>query len=177
MAISILVVVAQWQVTQLPAKTLATSVIFAGRAVAISPPVTEAFGNRFEFIELGKHRAAFTHGDVVRRVKAERSNIAKSADHLAAVGGAQCVAAVFYQPQLVFLAQGRDDIEVEGVACRVRQHDGFCLGANCGLDLAGINVLREAVHINKHGHRAKLVEASLDGWLTTRVTFQGSAFR
>ena len=38
---------------------------------------------------IGKYRTAFAHGDVVRRVKAQRCNVAKGAYHLATVGVAQ----------------------------------------------------------------------------------------
>ena len=38
---------------------------------------------------IGNYRAAFTHGDMVRWVTAQRCNVAKGAYHLATVGGAQ----------------------------------------------------------------------------------------
>ena len=39
-------------------------------------------------LHIGKYRTAFAHGDVVRRVKAQRCNVAKGAYYLATVGGA-----------------------------------------------------------------------------------------
>jgi hypothetical protein len=95
-------------------------------------------------------------------VETQGGNVAKGADHLAAVGATQCVAAVFYQPQVVFLAQRGHHVQVEGVAQRVRQHDGLGLGADGGLDLVGVNVVREAVHINKHWYCTELQDG-VDG--------------
>jgi len=97
-AVGVLVVIAFRQIAQLLAKALAAGVVLARLAVAVAAPVTKALGNRLEFLVVGKHGAAFPHGDVVGRVKAQGGNVSKGAHHLAAVGGAQRVAAVFHQP-------------------------------------------------------------------------------
>lgn len=161
-AVGVFVVVAIGQLTQLLAKAFAAGVVFTGLAIAVAAPVAKTLGNNFKLVVFGKHCAAFAHGDVVRGVKAQGRNVAKGADHLAAVSTAQRITAVFYQPQVVFFAQGRDDIQIEGVAQRVRQHDGFGLGANGRFDLAGVDVVGKAVHIHKHRYGAKL-EDGVDG--------------
>lgn len=116
MAVGVFVVVAVWQGAQFPAKALVAGVVAPGRAVAVAAPVAHALGNGFELAVVGEHRPAFAHGDVVRGVKAQGGDVAKGAHHLAAVGAAQGIAAVFYQPQLVLFAQGGDYVEVERVA-------------------------------------------------------------
>ena len=161
-AVGVFVVVAIRQVTQLLAKAFAAGVVFAGLAKAIAAPVAKALGDGFEFVVVSKDRTAFTHGDVVGRVKAQCGNVPKGANHLAAVGGTQRIAAVFYQPQVVFFAQGGDHIQVERVAQAVRQHDGFGFGADGRFDLAGVDVVGKAVDIHKDRHGAKL-EDGVDG--------------
>jgi hypothetical protein len=47
---------------------------------------------------IGENSASFTHGDVMRWVKAECSYVSKGAHHLATEGATQGVTAIFYQP-------------------------------------------------------------------------------
>ena len=117
---------------------------------------------------IGKYRTAFAHGDVVRRVKAQCCNVAKGAHHLATVGSAQRIAAVFNQPQVVLFAERGDHVEVERVAQRMGQHDGFGFGRNGSFYLAGVDIVGEPVHINKNRHRAKLNDRVDGGWKACR---------
>ena len=88
-AIGVFVVVAFGQAAQLPAKAFAAGVVLAGRAITVAAPVTKAFGDDLQLVMIGEYRTAFAHGDMVRRVKAQRCNVAKAAYHLATVSGAQ----------------------------------------------------------------------------------------
>ncbi len=156
MAVGVLVVVALGQVAEFPAEAFTAGVVSARRAEAVPPPVTKTLRNRLEFVAVGEDGTAFAHGDVVSRVEAQRRDVAEGAHHLAAVGAAQGVAAVLHQPELVFLAQVGHHVQIERVAQAVCQHDGFGLGADGGLDLAGVDVVRQAVHVDKYWDGAKL---------------------
>ena len=98
MTVGVLVVVALRQITQLPAKALTASVVFAWHAIAVTPPVAEALRNGFELVIVSENRAALTHGDMVCRIETQGCDVAKGANHLTAIGGAQGIAAILYQP-------------------------------------------------------------------------------
>ena len=169
-AVGVFVVVTVGQVPQLLAKTFAAGVVLAGLAITVPAPVTKALGDGFEIVVVGEHRTTFAHGDVVRRVKAQGADVAKGADHLATVGGAQRIAAVFDQPQVVLLAQGSDHVQAERVAQAVRQHDGLGLRCDGRFDLGRIDVVGEPVHIDKHRYRTKLQDRVDGGGKACRHT-------
>jgi hypothetical protein len=119
MAIGVFVVVAEGQLAQLLAEAFVAGIVLAGLAVAITSPVSEALGNGLELFVIGKYRTALAHGDVVRRVKAQRGNVAKGAHHLTAV--AWCPAHRSNLPPAtacMLLAQGRHHVQVKGVTQR-----------------------------------------------------------
>lgn len=117
---------------------------------------------------IGEHCTALTHGDVVRGVKAQGGNVTKGAHHLAAVGGAQSIAAVFNQPQFVFFANGGNHIQVKGVTQTVGKHDGLGFGADSSFNLAGIDVVGQWVHIHKHRYCTVLNDGVNCGWKSSR---------
>ncbi len=156
MAIGVFVVVALRQIAQLPAKTLAAGIVLAGRAVTVAAPVAERFGDTLEFVVAGEYGTALAHGDVVGRVKAQGADVAKGADQLAIVGGAQRVAAVFDQPEIVFLCDTGHFGEVVRVAQGVGQHDGLGLWADGGFELGNVDVVGGDVDIDKHRNGTEL---------------------
>ena len=104
----------------------------------------------------GEHRAALAHGDVVRGVEAQRADVAEGAAQFAVVGGAQRIAAVLDEPEIVFLCQRGDGIQIVGVAQRVREHDGLGPGRDRGFDLGRVDVVAAELHIDEHRHGAEL---------------------
>lgn len=149
-------VVALWQGAEFLAETFVAGVVFAGCAIAVAAPVAERFGNFFEFGVISEYGSAFAHGDVVGRVETECADVAKGADQFAVVGGTERVATVFDQPQIMLFAQCYDHVQVVRIAQGVGQHDGFCLAADSGFDLAGINVVGAQFDIDEYRHSAKL---------------------
>ena len=156
MGVDVLVVVALRQGAELLPEALATGIVTAGCAVAIPAPVAEGFGNGLQLAVVGEHRATFAHGDVVRGVEAKGGDVAPGADHLAVVGGAERVAAVFNQPQPVLVTQRLDLGQVEGVAQGVGEHDGLGLGGDGGFNEAGVDVVGLHVDVDEDRDGAEL---------------------
>lgn len=156
MAVGVFVIIAGGQGAKLPIESLATGIVAAGGAVAVSSPVAEAFCDCFQFWVIGKDGAAFSHGDVMGGIEAQCADIPKGAHHLASVGGAQRVAAVFNQPEPVFFAQGRNLIQVIGIAQGVGQHDGLGLRRDGGLDQVGVDVVCAQMNVNEYRDGTKL---------------------
>ena len=162
MAVCVLVVVAFWQRAQLAAETLAAGIVLARCAIAITAPVAERLGDHFQVGIVGEDGAALAHRDVVRRVEAHGADITEGAAHLAIVGGAQCIAAIFDQPQIVLFAQCDDDFQVERVAQGVGQHDGLGLVGDGRFDFRGIDIVGAQFDVDKHRYRA-IAEDRIDG--------------
>ncbi len=149
-------VVALRQVAELPTEALAAGIVFAGRAIAVAPPVAEGLGSPFEFGIVGEDRTALAHGDVVGRVKTQGADVAESADQLAVVGRAEGVAAILDQPELVFPAQRGNHIQVVGIAQGMGQHDCTGLRTDRGFDLGGVDVVGAEFDIDENGNCAEL---------------------
>ena len=94
-AVGVLVVVSIGKVTELLAKAFATGIVLAGLAIAVAAPISKTLCNVLEFAVVGEHRAAFAHGDVMSRVKAQCGNVPKGAHHLTTVGCDQRISAFF----------------------------------------------------------------------------------
>ena len=125
-------------------------------------PVPEAFCDSGQFRIVGEHCTALTHRDVVGRVKTQRPNVSKRPHFSATIGRAKGITAVFNQPKSVVLAQGGDHVQVERVAQRVGQHDGFGSRRNRRFYFVGVNVIRLKLDIDKNRHSAKLQDR-IDG--------------
>ena len=164
MTIGIFVVVTIRQVAQLVAKALTAGVVFAGLAIAVAAPVAEALSNGFQFAVVGEHRTTFAHGNVMCRIEAQRSNIAKGTNHLATIGSAQRITAVFNQPEVMLFAQRCNHVQVKGVAQTMGKHDRLGFLADSGFYLGGINVVCERVHIHKHRYSTELQDGVDGGW-------------
>lgn len=151
--IDVLVVVALGKVAQLPAEAVAASVVLPGRTEAVAAPVPEGFQDLPQFGAAGEDRATLAHGEVVGRVEAEGADVAEGAHLLALVGGTQGIAAILHEPQPVLAAQRRDDLQVEGIAQGVGQHDRLGAGRDGRLDQGRIDVVggQGDIHEDRHG--------------------------
>ena len=149
-------IVAAGQRAQLPLETLAAGVVLSGFAPAVAPPVSKAVDDHLQRWFVGHHRAAFTHGDVVRGIEAYGCDIAEGPDLAPLVGRSQRVAAVFYKPEVVLFAERRDRIEVEDVAQSVRDHDGLYLGTVGLLQTGDIDLIGWQRDVQKYRHEAIL---------------------
>src|SRR5207237_7647719 len=116
MTIGILVVVAERQIAQLPFESLSTSIVDAGRAIAVAAPIADALDGAVEVVVVGQHRAALAHGHVVGRIEAERGQVAEGSSLAGAPARARGVAVVLDEPEVVLLAKGADRVEIEGIA-------------------------------------------------------------
>ena len=154
--IDVFVVVALREAAKLLGEAFAAGVVAARGAVAVAAPVAEGFCDGLQLAIVGEHGAAFAHRDVVCWVEAEGGDVAPGADHLAVVGGAQRVAAVFDKPQAVFVAERLDLGQVEGVAQGVGEHDRFGLGGDGRLNEVGVDVVGLHVNVDEHRDGAEL---------------------
>ena len=78
---------AEWQITMLLTKAVATGVLLARAAVAIATDL--GISNRRQLLIIQDHSAALAHCYVVGRIKADRGKISECADHLAVMGSAK----------------------------------------------------------------------------------------
>src|ERR1700712_5904430 len=86
MGIRIFMIITFRQLSQLPRKSFSACIILPRSAITVTPPITKGFSYLLKQVVIGKYRPPFAHGDVVSRVKAERSDIAKRSDHLTVIG-------------------------------------------------------------------------------------------
>ena len=149
-------VVAAGQRAELPVEALAAGVVDAGLAPAVTAPVAPAIDEDLERGLVGEHGASLAHGDVVRGVEADGGDVAEGADVLALPGGAERVAAVFDQPQVVLLAESRDRVEIEDVAEGVGDHDGLDPGTVGLLKERGVDLEAGDSDVEEDGHEAVL---------------------
>ena len=122
LGIGVLVIVAMRQVAQLPVEPLAARVVLARFAPAVASPVPHRLGDPLERGRGRQHTAALAHGDVVRGIKAHGRQLAEGSYRLAVVGGAERVAAVLDQVEIMFAAERRHGAKIERVAKGVRDH-------------------------------------------------------
>ena len=127
----------------------------------------------------GKDHAAFAHGDVMRRVEAASGDMAERADVLGfpppqpspdvrgGISGAECIAAIFDDPQVVLAGYRHDRIQIERIAQRVRHHDGAGALGHGSFDLLRVDVIGGDVHIDEHRHHAVLQHGVHGGWKTS----------
>ena len=182
-AVSVLVVVALRQLSELPFEALVAGVVDAARTPTVAAPVAEAFGDHLELLSAHDvHRAALAHGEVMGRVEALGADVAPGAspaDHpirpfveaRAVLAKAQAlgqlprhritategVAVVFHQPEVVFLAEGQGGSQIEGVAQGVGHHHGLGFAGAIGrLQLIAAGIAGDRIGINEHRHRTHL---------------------
>ena len=159
-AVDVLVVVALGQLAELTVKAVAAEVILAGGADAVAAPVAEGEDQAVQQRVVGVNAAALAHCHVVRRVEAGRADVApgtgKAGLAVDGVLGAQRVAVVLDQPQVVGVTERLDGGQVKRIAQRVGDHDSLRLGGEGCLELGDVDVVLGHGHIHKHGHRAVL---------------------
>ena len=83
---------------EFPAKTFAAGVISSWGAIAITPPVSEAFGNDFQLFVVGENCSAFAHCDVMSGIETKCRQVAEGACSRTSELRAQGVAIIFNQP-------------------------------------------------------------------------------
>ena len=111
------------ETTELPIKPATTGIILARGAKAIPAPVANRFHGSTQYGSIGEYGTAFAHSDVMRRIKAQRSDITEGADELAVVARTERIATIFDHEQVMALGDLHDETQVKWVAERMRQHD------------------------------------------------------
>ena len=106
-----------------PVEALAAGVVHAGRAPAVAAPFAERADGPQPGRVVGHDRPALAGGHVVSGVERERRGLAEAAHRLPVVGGAERVAAVLDQHQVVLAAELGHALHVERVAEAVRHED------------------------------------------------------
>ena len=146
------VIVPLRQVAELPPEAAAAGVVGAWIAVAIAAPVADRLELALQLGAVGEYRAAFAHGDMMGRVEAERANVAEGADHLTVIAGAERVAAILDDEQIVLFCHPHDLAKVERIAQRMRQDDGAGAGGDGSLDQGGLHVVGRYVGVDEDGN-------------------------
>ena len=159
-AVNVLVVIACGQFAILTVKAVAAEVIMAGRADAVAAPVAVALDQAVQQRAVCIHAAALAHRHVVRRVEAGGADIApgsgKAGFAVDGVLGAQGIAVILHQPEVMGIAEGFDGGQVKRVAQGMGDHDCLGLGGKGSFQLGHINVVLRHGHIHKHRHSAIL---------------------
>src|SRR5262249_45364737 len=100
-AVGVFMIVAARQLTELPRKALAAGIVLSGRTVAVAAPVADRLGGAFEDRAAHKDRTTLPHRDVMRRVKAQGSDVAECSDLLAGVFCPERIAAILDDKQIM----------------------------------------------------------------------------
>ena len=139
---------------------MAAEVILAGRADAVTAPVTVGQNQTVQLRIIGINTATLAHGHMVRRIEAGSANIAPSASKASltvnGILGAQRIAVVLNQPQIVCIAECLDCRQVKRVAQRMCNHNCLGLGREGCFQFSNINVVLRNRHVHKHRHCAIL---------------------
>ena len=99
-------------------------VVLTRLAPAVPAPVAEGLHDPRQDHVVRHNAAALPHRDVVGRIEAHGGQIAEGAGRPALVSGAQRIAVVLDDEELVLVGQLADLRGREGIAERVRDHDG-----------------------------------------------------
>ncbi len=153
--VDVLVVVAVRQVAELLVEALAAGVLLARLAPAVAAPVAEGLGEHLEPALVRDDAAALAHRDVVGGIEARRREVARGADVAAVVRGADGVAAVLDEQQVVLLAERRDRVEVERVAQRVGDHHRPRPGRQRVLEMRDVDVVGRYVDVEEDRHERR----------------------
>ena len=158
--IDVFVVVAVWKVAKLPVEPLAAGVVVARLAPAVAAPVAEALHEFFELRRIGEHDAALAHRHVVGRIEAARGHVAELTDVFPCKLGAERVAAVLHEPEVMPPAEVGDRGTVERIAERVGEHHGPRLVAAGRLEAIHVDVVGgvcfRMLDVDEHGHAVGL---------------------
>jgi len=152
-AVNVFMVVAIGQSAKLLAEALAAGVVFPTCAVAVPAPVADGTGNAGKIIVIRGHAAPLAQGDVMGGVEGEGGEVAESAGKFISVGGAQGVAVIFDEPEIVLIDEIHDSGEAERDAHRVGHHDRFCFGSDGVSQPFGDSGIVAEVHIHKDGNQ------------------------
>src|SRR6185437_9928221 len=122
--VNVFVIVAAGQTPKLPAEAFAASVFLAGIAPAVATPVAKGLDENLEVRFIGEYGSSLAHGDVMGGIETHSGDVAKRANAAAFPRGTEGVTAVFDEPEIMFVGETADGIEVKNVAKRVGDHNG-----------------------------------------------------
>lgn len=153
-AVDVFVVVALGEFPELPAESFVAGVVATTGTPAIASPVAKTFHQHFELhVADDIDRPAFTHGQMMGRVKGLGGEVAKGAGETPVVGGAEGIAVVFDQPKVVLLAEGGDGLKVKGIAQGMGHHDSLGLsGLEGGFELGSLDIQGAWIGVHKNRH-------------------------
>ena len=105
-------------------------------------------------------RAAFAHGEVVRRIETGGSEVADGSgfahDSVNFDFGTERVAVVLHKPEVVEFAELFDLDDIEGVAEGVGDHHGFGFFRIRGFQLSNVDIVLRNGNVDEHRNRAEL---------------------
>ena len=90
------------------------------------------------------------------RVEARRRQVTKGPYFPALVHRADCIAAVFNQPEVVLLRERHHGVHVERIPQGVRQHDRARPIGKCGVQLCNVHVVGRDRDVDEHRYQAVL---------------------
>jgi len=155
-AVNVFMVVAVGQSAKLLAEALAAGVVLPAGTVAVPAPVADGAGDAGKVVIIRRHAAPFSQGDVMGGVEGKGGEVAEGTGEFIVIGGAEGVAVVFDEPEIVLIDQIHDGVEVEWDAHRVGHHDRLCFRADGGGQPFGDGSIVTQVHIHKDGNQLVL---------------------
>ena len=159
-AVYILMIIPLGQLAELTVEAVMAEVVLSGGADAVPAPVPVAQDQPVQLGIVGVDTAALPHGHVVGRIEAGGADVAPGAGiaglTVDGVLGAQGVAVVLHQPQLVLVAERLHFLQVKGVSQGMGDHHRLGLIAESRFQFAHIDVILRNCDIHKNGDRAVL---------------------
>ena len=141
---------------ELTGKTFSAAVVDARRAGAVASPVAHRKKNPVQKRIRRVDRSPFAGGHVVRRIKTGCADIAPCPGQTAVIPGAERVAVVLDEPQVVPVAELLHRRKVERIAQRMRQHHCPGPSAQGSFQTRRIHIRRRSLHIHKNRNRSIL---------------------
>ncbi len=167
-AVGVFMIVSGRQVAQREVVAFPAGIVLPRVAPAVASPIAERFDELFQDRAVGEHGPPFAHRQVVRRVKAHGRNVAECAHRSTVIFGADRVAHVFDQPQIVFVGERTHGGQIERIAQGMRQDDGSSAVRNRLFQARNIEIVGRDIHIQKNGDRPVLRDRINRGGKTGR---------
>ena len=132
MGINIFMVVTYRKVAKLFAETIFARVVNAPDTPAVTAPVTERVHQFVQQRIIGIDSTALTHRHVVRRIETARADMANRTRFLFhtadCISRAKGIAIILYQPEVMFITEIFDSLQIKRVTQRVSNHYRFSFG-------------------------------------------------
>src|SRR3546814_6399742 len=83
-------------------------------------------------------------------IETQRADVTKRANIPSAIGGAERIAAILDDPEVIFLRDPHHLAQIEGVAERVGDHNGARPVGHRGLDRVGLDIVGRDIDVDEY---------------------------